>query len=127
MVIKFLDLPEESTLCKHCGASVLFDDMIWLDGEMYCPDCYKKKRGLEPEGAADGEADPKPKKDPKHNGSIIKELRSKTGLSQKKFADKFEIPVASLQNWEAGRTSPPPYVLFMIKSILALEGSEKNE
>lgn len=128
MVIKFLDLPEESTLCKHCGASVLFDDMIWLDGEMFCPSCYKKKRGLEPKGAADGEADPKPKpkKEPKHNGSIIKELRSETGLSQKKFADKFEIPVASLQNWEAGRTSPPPYVLFMIKSILAMEGSENN-
>lgn len=123
MVIKFIDLPEESTLCKHCGASTLFDDMIWLDGEMYCPECYKKKRGLEP----DLVREPKPKKEPKHNGSLIKELRSETGLSQKKFADKFEIPVASLQNWETGRTAPPPYVLFMIKSILSLEGSEKNE
>lgn len=126
MVIKFLDLPEESTLCKHCGASVLFDNMIWLDGEMYCPSCYKKKRGLEPEGAADVEADPKPKKDPKHNGSIIKEIRSETGLSQKKFADKFEIPVASLQNWEAGRTAPPPYVIYMIKTILSLVGDNND-
>lgn len=122
MVIKFLDLPEESTLCKHCGASTLFDDMIWLDGEMYCPECYKKKRGLEP----DPVREPKPKKEPKHNGSLIKELRIKTGLSQKKFADKFEIPVASLQNWETGRTAPPPYIIFMIKSILTLEGSEEE-
>lgn len=121
MVIRFLDLPEESTLCKHCGASTLFDDMIWLDGEMYCPECYKKKRGLEPDPERE------PKKETKHNGSIIKELRSETGLSQKKFADKFEIPVASLQNWETGRTAPPPYIIFMIKSILTLEGSEKNE
>lgn len=123
MVIKFLDLPEESTLCKHCGASTLFDDMIWLDGEMYCPECYKKKRGLEP----DPVREPKPKKEPKHNGSLIKELRSKTGLSQKKFADKFEIPVASLQNWETERTAPPPYVIFMIKSILALEGGANDQ
>lgn len=123
MVIRFLDLPEESTLCKHCGEIMQFDSMIWLDGEMYCPDCYKKKRGLEP----DSEREPKPKKEPKHNGSIIKELRSETGLSQKKFADKFEIPVASLQNWETGRTAPPPYVIFMIKSILALEGVSNDE
>ena len=126
MVIKFLDLPEESTICKHCGEITQYDSMIWLNGEMYCPDCYKKVRFPEPSAAAPA-PDPKPKKDPKHNGGIIKELRSETGLSQKKFADKFEIPVASLQNWEAGRTAPPPYVLFMIKSILALEGSEKNE
>ena len=122
MVIKFLDLPEESTICKHCGEITQFDSMIWLDGEMYCLDCYKKVRFPEPSAP-----DPKPKKETKHNGSIIKELRSETGLSQKKFADKFEIPVASLQNWESGRTAPPPYVLFMIKSILLLEGSEKNE
>lgn len=115
MVIKFLDLPEESTLCKHCGASTLFDDMIWLDGEMYCPACYKKKKGLEPDPERE------PKKEPKHNSSIIKELRRETGLSQKKFADKFEIPVASLQNWETGRTAPPPYIIFMIKQILQLK------
>lgn len=120
MVIKFLDIPEESTICKHCGKITQFDAMIWLDGEMYCPDCYKKVRFPETSAAAPAPK-LKPKKDPKHNGSIIKELRSETGLSQKKFADKFEIPVASLQNWEAGRTSPPPYIIFMVKRILDLE------
>jgi DNA-binding transcriptional regulator YiaG len=48
-------------------------------------------------------------------------------LSQANFAKKFEIPVKSLQNWEAGRTTPPPYVIFMIKTIFALEGSENDE
>lgn len=122
MVIKFLDLPEEKTICKHCGIFTTFDSMIWLDGEMYCPDCYKKIRF--PEAAAP-EPDPKPKKQqPKLNG--VKELREKSGLSQVNFAKKFEIPVKSLQNWEAGRTTPPPYVIFMIKTILALEGSEND-
>lgn len=120
MVIKFLDLPEESTLCKHCGASTLLDDMIWLNGEIYCPDCYKRIR------LQDQQPKQQPKPRSKHC-SIIKDLRSQTGLSQIKFAEKFEIPVKSLQNWEAERTVPPPYVIFMIKSILALEGSEKNE
>lgn len=123
MVIKFLDLPEESTICKHCGEITPFDSMIWLDGEMYCPECYKKVRFPEPSAAAPA-PDPTPKKDPKHNG--VKELREASGMRQSDFARKFEIPLKSLQNWEAGRTSPPPYVLFMIKSILALEGSENN-
>lgn len=125
MVVKFLDLPEEKTICKHCGIFTTFDSMIWLDGEMYCPDCYKKIRF--PEAAvAELEPDPKPKKQqPKVNR--IKELREKSGLSQVNFAKKFEIPVKSLQNWEAGRTTPPPYVIFMIKTIFALEGSENGE
>lgn len=122
MVIKFLDIPEESTICKHCGEITQFDSMIWLDGEMYCPDCYKKVRFPEPSAAAPA---PDPKQDPKQNE--IKELREVSGMRQSDFARKFEIPLKSLQNWEAGRTSPPPYVLFMIKSILTLEGSEKNE
>lgn len=125
MVVKFLDLPEEKTICKHCGIFTTFDSMIWLDGEMYCPECYKKIRF--PEAAAAAPApDLKPKKQqPKLN--VVKELREKSGLSQVNFAKKFEIPVKSLQNWEAGRTTPPPYVIFMIKTILALEGSENDE
>lgn len=124
MVVKFLDLPEEKTICKHCGIFTTFDSMIWLDGEMYCPDCYKKIRFPEA-AAAEPAPDPKPKKQqPKLNG--VKELREKSGLSQVNFAKKFEIPVKSLQNWEAGRTTPPPYVIFMIKSILSLEG-ENND
>lgn len=124
MVVKFLDLPEEKTICKHCGIFTTFDSMIWLDGEMYCPDCYKKIRFPEA-AAAEPAPDPMPKKQqPKLNG--VKELREKSGLSQVNFAKKFEIPVKSLQNWEAGRTTPPPYVIFMIKTILALEGNENE-
>ena len=124
MVVKFLDLPEEKTICKHCGIFTTFDSMIWLDGEMYCPDCYKKIRFPE-SAAAEPAPDPKPKKQqPKLN--VVKELREKSGLSQANFAKKFEIPVKSLQNWEAGRTTPPPYVIYMIKTIFALEGSENE-
>lgn len=58
----------------------------------------------------------------------IKELRQQTGLTQAEFANKFNIPVKSLQNWEIGRTTPPPYIPEMIEKILTLEaGAAKNK
>lgn len=121
MVIQFLDLPQHTTICKHCGAETPFNDMIWLNGETYCPKCYlvARQAAAEPEPVQD----PKPKD--KHN--IMKNLREQTGLSQIKFAEKFEIPVKSLQNWEAERTAPPPYIIFMVKRILDLENVREGE
>ena len=51
----------------------------------------------------------------------VKELRAKTGLSQSKFAARFELPVRTLQDWEQGRFNPPPYVVAMMERILDLE------
>lgn len=33
----------------------------------------------------------------------IKELRLKTGMTQKQFAEYFDIELDTLQNWEQGR------------------------
>ena len=52
----------------------------------------------------------------------IKELRLQTGLSQSKFANMFEIPVATLKDWEQERRNPPSYVIGMIKTILEYKG-----
>lgn len=54
--------------------------------------------------------------------STIKELREQTGLSQSKFAEHFEIPLATLQNWEQGYRKPPAYIITMIEKILKNEG-----
>lgn len=51
----------------------------------------------------------------------IKDLRTKTGLSQSKFAAYFDIPVRSLQEWEQGRKHPPTYLPKLLQRILALE------
>ncbi len=48
----------------------------------------------------------------------IREMRFQTGLSQRKFANMFDIPVATLKDWEQGRRTPPIYVVNMIKTIL---------
>ena len=51
----------------------------------------------------------------------IKELRTKTGLSQSKFGQKFHIQTINISNWEQGVHKPPEYVLYMIEHILELE------
>lgn len=53
----------------------------------------------------------------------IKELRQQTGLSQRNFAEKFSIPVRTVQKWEIGQATPPPYINTMIERILDLENS----
>lgn len=44
----------------------------------------------------------------------IEEIRSMTGLSQGKFANRYGIPVRTLQNWEIGERKPPDYVLRLL-------------
>ena len=51
----------------------------------------------------------------------IRELRGRTGLSQSGFSRKFGIPVATVQHWEQGVSSPPSYVPGLIKKILDYE------
>lgn len=53
--------------------------------------------------------------------SKIKELREGIGLSQRKFADKFKIPVANVQAWEQGVNKPLDYVVYMIETIIVQE------
>lgn len=51
----------------------------------------------------------------------IKSIRQDLGLSQKQFADKFEIPVRTLQQWEQGKSSPAPYIEKMIRKLVEKE------
>ncbi len=44
----------------------------------------------------------------------IRELRDKTGMTQKAFAEMYRIPVSTLRKWEQGEASPPPYVIDLI-------------
>lgn len=51
----------------------------------------------------------------------VKDLRTKTGMSQKAFAEHFGIPLRTLQEWEQERRTPPDYVLHMLQKIWELE------
>lgn len=45
----------------------------------------------------------------------IKEIRSKANMTQKEFAEYFNIPYRTIQNWETGHRNPPEYVVELIK------------
>ena len=45
----------------------------------------------------------------------IKDIRARTGLSQKKFAAKYEIPSRTIEDWETGKRVPPEYVVKLLE------------
>ena len=52
----------------------------------------------------------------------IKELRNLTGLSQSKFAKKYQIKLGTLQKWEIGKSETPQHYLFSMNQLLKYEG-----
>ncbi len=51
----------------------------------------------------------------------ILELRERTGLSQREFAERYHLSVRSLQQWEQGRRKPPEYVEWLVERVMYLE------
>ena len=41
---------------------------------------------------------------------IIKNLREQTGMNRREFSEYTKIPVRTLEDWEAGKRTPPEYV-----------------
>lgn len=50
----------------------------------------------------------------------FREIRRSSGLTQQKIADRFMIPRRSVENWDSGTTTPPPYVRLMLMQLLGL-------
>lgn len=51
----------------------------------------------------------------------LKELRKELGLSQAKFAEKFGIPIRTIQDWEYGKREIRNYIVNMMYRIIELE------
>lgn len=51
----------------------------------------------------------------------IRAIRAKTGLSQARFAERYGIPRRTIENWESGVRTPPPYVINLIEIAVTLE------
>lgn len=45
----------------------------------------------------------------------IKKLRIMTRMTQRQFAEYFNIPKRTIENWEGGQRKPPAYVVELIK------------
>ena len=48
----------------------------------------------------------------------VKEMREKLGLTQELFAMRYNIPKRTIENWETGKRTPPPYVLEMLENAI---------
>ncbi len=57
----------------------------------------------------------------------IKELRESTGMSRKEFSEHTGIPVRTLEDWEAGRRTPPEYIPRLIAYQLEYEKLMKQK
>lgn len=55
------------------------------------------------------------------SNEIIKKLREETGLNRKEFAEHFEIPLRTVEDWEAGRRKPPEYLPRLITYQIKFE------
>lgn len=55
----------------------------------------------------------------------FKELREQSGMARGKFAEYFEIPYRTVQNWELGLRECPDYLLKLMKYKLDQEGKIK--
>lgn len=53
--------------------------------------------------------------------NTIKELREKTEMTRKEFSNHTGIPVRTLEDWEAGRRTPPEYIPRLIAYQLKYE------
>ena len=51
----------------------------------------------------------------------IKELRIQTGLNRKEFSEYIGIPLRTIEDWEAGRRTPPEYIPRLISYQLKYE------
>lgn len=51
----------------------------------------------------------------------IKEIRTLSGLTQAAFADKYQIPKRTIEDWEAGRRSCPIYTQNLLQEAVKRE------
>jgi DNA-binding transcriptional regulator YiaG len=57
----------------------------------------------------------------------IKEMRKATHLTQTEFGNYFNIPMRTIQDWEAEKHKCPEYVLELIEYKLVNENMLKND
>lgn len=58
---------------------------------------------------------------------MLKDIRKETGLTQSEFAEYYEIPVRTIQEWEQGRRKPPQYIPKLLKRIWNLENATRKK
>lgn len=50
----------------------------------------------------------------------VKDIAAEAGLSQRKLAERFFIPIRTMEDWGSGKHDPPDYVRLMMQECLCL-------
>lgn len=61
-----------------------------------------------------------------NTANIIKELRQQTGMNRREFSEYTKIPVRTLEDWEAGKRTPPEYVPRLLNYQLMYDKLRKD-
>lgn len=48
----------------------------------------------------------------------IRELRDLLALSVRKFGNRYDIPRRTIEDWEAGKNTPPNYVVALLNRVV---------
>ena len=58
---------------------------------------------------------------------VMKGLRKEAGMNRREFSEYMDIPLRTLEEWEAGRRKMPEYVLRLIAYQIRMEQFLKDE
>ncbi len=53
--------------------------------------------------------------------NVLVDLRKSTGMNRREFAEYFEIPYRTVQEWELGNRKMPEYLLRLMKYKICVE------
>ena len=51
----------------------------------------------------------------------IREIREGLGISRAEFSRRYNIPIRTLENWEAGERKPPEWVPEFLQRLIVAE------
>lgn len=102
---KFLEqceTPAQKEICKD----VLYRISLHLDHGLVVADIKEKEEKQEQEQAEEQREE-------------FRKIVAKTGLSLSKFAERYEIPLRSVENWSGGQRTAPDYVIKLLARVVA--------
>lgn len=56
--------------------------------------------------------------------NTVVDLRNKTNMTQKEFAEKYGIPLRTIQKWERNGSTPPSYVISLLEDKIFSDSTE---
>lgn len=59
--------------------------------------------------------------------ALIREVRTRLGLTQEKFAARLGVTLPSINRWENGRAKPSPLAMKNLRDVIASMGEEGKD